>query len=72
MTCVWEVTMACNMRCKHCGSSCSNALPGELSTFEALRFIDMCKDIGIQWISLSGGEPFVRKDLLYLIKRITL
>lgn len=68
MTCVWEVTMACNMRCKHCGSSCSDALPDELSTFEAFKFIDMCKDIGLEWINLSGGEPFVRPDLLIIIK----
>lgn len=68
VTCVWEVTMACNMRCKHCGSSCSKALPDELSTSEALKFIDMCKDINLQWINLSGGEPFIRPDLLILIK----
>lgn len=68
VTCVWEVTMACNMRCKHCGSSCSSALPGELSTAEAFKFIDMCKDINLKWINLSGGEPFVRPDLILLIK----
>ena len=60
--------MACNMRCMHCGSSCSCALPGELTTLEAFKFIDMCKDIGLKWISLSGGEPFVRPDLLLLLK----
>ena len=60
--------MACNMRCKHCGSSCTDALPGELTTLEAFKFIDMCKDIGLKWISLSGGEPFVRPDLLLLMK----
>jgi len=67
-TCVWELTMACNMRCKHCGSSCSEPLPGELTTLEAFKFIDMCKDIGLKWISLSGGEPFVRKDLILLLR----
>lgn len=69
-TCVWEVTMACNMRCKHCGSSCETALPGELSTEEAYKFIDMCEDIGMDWINLSGGEPFTRKDLILLVKYI--
>ena len=34
MTCVWEVTMACNMRCKHCGSSCEHSLPDKLTTEE--------------------------------------
>ena len=69
-TCVWEVTMGCNMRCKHCGSSCDTALPGELNTEEALKFIDMCSDIGVEWINLSGGEPLTRKDLPKLIEHI--
>lgn len=69
LTCVWEITMACNMRCKHCGSSCEHALPGELTTQEAFDFVDMCKDIGMKWVSISGGEPFTRPDLLKVIKR---
>lgn len=60
--------MACNMRCKHCGSSCSTPLPNELTTLEGFKFIDMCKSIGLEWISLSGGEPFCRSDLLLLLK----
>ncbi len=68
ITCVWEITMACNMRCKHCGSICENALPGELTTEEALKFVDSCAEIGMQWISISGGEPFMRKDLVQIIK----
>ena len=71
-TCVWEVTMGCNMRCKHCGSSCEFPLPGELNTLEAFDFIDMCSDIGMEWINLSGGEPLTRKDLPKLIEHIYL
>ena len=67
-TCVWEITMACNMRCKHCGSSCTEALPGELTTEEAFSFVDMCSEMEMQWISISGGEPFMRKDLLDIVK----
>ena len=30
---VWELTMKCNMRCQHCGSSCEDAMPdGTLKT----------------------------------------
>lgn len=70
VTCVWEVTMGCNMRCKHCGSSCEKSLPGELSTEEGYKFIDMCADMGLKWITLSGGEPLTRKDIPLLVKRI--
>ena len=68
ITCVWETTMACNMRCKHCGSVCKDALPGELTTKEALKFVYDCADLGMQWISVSGGEPFMRKELIEIIK----
>lgn len=62
ITGVWEVTMGCNMRCKHCGSSCENALSDELTTDEALNLADQIADLGLKWITLSGGEPFTRKD----------
>lgn len=54
--------MGCNMRCKHCGSACHDALPGELTTEEALRLCDAIGELGLKWITLSGGEPTTRKD----------
>ena len=62
--------MGCNMRCKHCGSACENALEDELNTEEALTLCDQIADLGFQWITLSGGEPTTRKDLPQLIKRL--
>jgi radical SAM protein with 4Fe4S-binding SPASM domain len=62
VTGVWEITMGCNMRCKHCGSSCENSLEDELSTEEALRLCDDIAELGFKWITLSGGEPTTRKD----------
>jgi MoaA/NifB/PqqE/SkfB family radical SAM enzyme len=62
VTAVWEITMGCNMRCKHCGSSCHEPLPGELTTDEALNLCDAIGELGMQWITLSGGEPTTRKD----------
>lgn len=70
ITAVWEITMACNMRCKHCGSSCENALKGELTTKEALTLCDDIAKLGLQWITLSGGEPLTRKDWPLIAKRL--
>jgi radical SAM protein with 4Fe4S-binding SPASM domain len=67
---VWEITMDCNMRCKHCGSSCSGPLPDELTTEEALEMCDALKRIGLQRITLSGGEPFVRPDWDQIASRL--
>jgi len=70
VTGVWEVTMGCNMRCKHCGSSCTRPLPEELTTEEALALCDDIGELGLQWITLSGGEPLIRKDWPQLIRRL--
>lgn len=71
ITAVWEITMGCNMRCKHCGSSCENALPDELTTNEALDLADQIAELGLTWITLSGGEPFTRKDWHLIAKRLS-
>ena len=71
VTAVWEITMGCNMRCKHCGSSCHEALPGELNTEEALGLCDQIGEMGLQWVTLSGGEPTTRKDWYKIAERLS-
>lgn len=64
--------MGCNLRCKHCGSSCEESLQNELSTEEA---IDLCKqlgEMGFKWITISGGEPTTRKDWNIIAKNLSL
>lgn len=70
-TAVWEITMGCNLRCGHCGSSCASPMPDELSTVEALKLCDDISELGMEWISLSGGEPTTRPDWDQLVKRLT-
>lgn len=70
-TCVWEITVACNMRCKHCGSSCTNASEDELTTEEALDACRQMGEIGVEWVTLSGGEPTTRKDWNIIAKGLT-
>jgi radical SAM protein with 4Fe4S-binding SPASM domain len=67
---VWEITMNCNMRCKHCGSSCEGPLDDELTTEEALDLCDQLGKMGLRRITLSGGEPFTRSDWPQLIARL--
>lgn len=70
VTCVWEVTMGCNMRCGHCGSSCAEPLPDELSTEEALDLAGQIARLGLRWVTLSGGEPLTRRDLPFIVARL--
>jgi MoaA/NifB/PqqE/SkfB family radical SAM enzyme len=46
-------------------------LPGELATDEALEVIGQMADIGLRWVTLSGGEPLTRKDLPVLVKALS-
>lgn len=63
----WETTAGCNLSCRHCrGSSTSQRPAGELSTKEAMRFIDEIADMGKPILILSGGEPLVRDDIYEL------
>ena len=63
---VWDVTYACNLRCKHCYANAGRPLPDELSTEEAKRVIDTFDRAGVVAIAWSGGEPMVRPDIYEL------
>lgn len=67
---VWEITYACNMRCIHCGTSAGVPRPDELTTDESLALIDELAALGARGITLSGGEPLMRKDWPILGKRV--
>ena len=59
----WEVTGACNLTCEYCRASATpSPAEGELSTKEALAFIDEVAPRRPMLI-LSGGEPLLRRDV---------
>jgi len=62
-----RVTMACNLRCKHCYSVAGNKLNDELSLQEIKRVIDELKQLGAIRIFFTGGEPFMRPDILDIL-----
>ncbi len=63
---VWDITYACNLRCRHCYATAGKALDDELTTDEALDVIDKLDRLGVTIIAFSGGEPLVRKDIFEL------
>ena len=68
-----SVTDRCNLRCFYC-------IPKEGFTYiphkeilryeELLRVIKLFTRLGIKKIRITGGEPFVRKGLVFLLKEI--
>ena len=70
-TAVWEITVQCNMRCKHCGSSCTaQTASDELTTDEALRVADDIGRLHLRHVTLSGGEPLMRADWPLIAARL--
>lgn len=59
---VWELTLACNMCCGHCGSRAGQARANELSPDEALQVVAQLCELGLERLTLSGGEPTMRLD----------
>lgn len=60
----WGLTNACNSRCKHCYQAGGDTYPDELTTEEIYDAADDFAKNQISFINLSGGEPFLRPDLL--------
>jgi MoaA/NifB/PqqE/SkfB family radical SAM enzyme len=67
---VWEITLACNLKCSHCGSRAGKRRANELSTDEALSVIDQLAALGTREITLIGGEAFLRPDWIQLVRHI--
>ena len=67
---VWEVTLACDLACHHCGSRAARARPDELTTEEALDLADQLAALGANEVTIIGGEAYLRDDWTDLIGRI--
>ncbi len=67
---VWEITLACDLACGHCGSRAGKARPDELTTSEALALVDQLAELGVIEVVLIGGESYLRADWLEIIARI--
>ena len=68
------VTDRCNLRCFYCMPEHGiTYLPKkDLLTFEEIhRLISLLASMGITKVRLTGGEPFVRNDLIKLVRSIT-
>ncbi|HYC89539.1 MAG TPA: GDL motif peptide-associated radical SAM/SPASM maturase [Thermoanaerobaculia bacterium] len=68
---VWEITLACNLKCAHCGSRAGKVRPDELSTTECFEVVDQLARLGTREITLIGGEAYLRRDWTDIIARIT-
>lgn len=68
-----SLTDRCNMRCRYCmpESGVKLCSHDELLTLEeVLRLVKIMTDMGVKKVRLTGGEVFLRKNVLWLLKEI--
>jgi len=68
---VWELTLACNLACGHCGSRAGKARQAELTTAQALDLVAQLAAAGVDEVTLIDGEAFLRRDWLTIAAEIT-
>lgn len=62
-----DLTYRCNERCDHCYLDHDDK--GELTKSEIFSLLDQMAEAGVLFLTLSGGEPFLRRDLFDIIAR---
>jgi len=64
----FSVTHRCSLDCRHCFFDKRPATAdGELTLTEIERIFDELRDAGVLYLTLTGGEPFLRNDLIDII-----
>lgn len=67
---VWEITLACDLKCQHCGSRAGKRRPEELNTQECLDLVRQMARLGTREVTIIGGEAYLRRDWLEIIREI--
>jgi radical SAM protein with 4Fe4S-binding SPASM domain len=67
---VWELTLACDHACRHCGSRAGEARSNELTTAEALDVVKQLAAMGTREVVLIGGEAYLHEGFLDVIRAL--
>lgn len=62
------VTARCNLTCEQCNIIYANADQEECTTEQAFKIAENLARIGTSVVLLTGGEPFVRRDIVRIAK----
>jgi cyclic pyranopterin phosphate synthase len=67
-----SVTDRCDLRCVYCMAEDMTFLPkAEVLSLEELdRLCSAFVDLGVRKLRLTGGEPLVRKNIMWLVRRL--
>lgn len=66
-----SITNRCNVRCFYCHHDGIVAQDYEMTSEEIYKVCKIAKEIGIDKIRLSGGEPLIREDIVDIVGKIS-
>jgi radical SAM protein with 4Fe4S-binding SPASM domain len=67
---VWELTLRCDLACRHCSSRAGRARPDELTTPEAIDVVRQMADLGVLEVTLIGGEAYLHDGWTDVVRAI--
>jgi radical SAM protein with 4Fe4S-binding SPASM domain len=67
---VWELTLACDHACRHCGSRAVVARENELGTAQALKVVAELAELGAREVVLIGGEAYLHEGFLTIVSAL--
>lgn len=65
----YDITYKCNLRCKHCFTNSGIEKKEELTTNEKLKLVEQLAELGVERVSIAGGEPFASEDIYKFIEK---
>lgn len=63
----FDITMMCMYNCKHCNVDAGNRMNDEMDTDQIKCVLDQLDQIGVSDLSITGGEPLLRKDIFEIL-----
>ena len=66
----WSLTGKCNYRCRHCFQSAPEGVLGAPTREQLFDLIAQFKKNGIRLVSLTGGEPLIRRDFFDIVDEL--
>lgn len=65
---IWHLTNRCNLRCRHCGVWGGEKEYTDISIQAFLEKAPELLRLGLRALTLTGGEPFLNRDIFLLVK----
>ena len=65
-----SITNRCNINCFYCHHDGMLSTSNEMSVDEIFRIASVSKDLGVERIRFSGGEPLVRRDIVDIVESV--